>query len=327
MKEAAEGPARDRIEYALARLQQDSLHPLEVPGLIAMLKRSAEELIAAQFIPTSRFDVALEGASLATLGMSKVLPTGMRLLRTLQSEKSVVQALSSFTNRTSARVGLRGAEHAGGKVAHLASPSGFGAKFKKSVGFADDFGAPLEFRATYDPHKPGFTVVETPTHSVIGGIYDSHAIRGFYESTHMGPVTSTTVPSALAKNVKLAGQRHPVSGIVFDRKGFPIFDDVAVFDTRISRSVASKKDAYKHKSSATKILWKEITDGNISRNKFTQKQLRDIERGLEKITGFTWHHHQDIGRMQLIPQTTHTSTGHVGGMKMWKFKEKKSVRE
>jgi hypothetical protein len=160
LKEAAEGPARDRMEYALARLQQDSLNPLEVPTLIAMLKSSAEELIAAQFIPTSRFDVALEGASIATLGMAKVLPMGMRLLRILQSEKPVLRALSSFTSRTSTRVGLHGAEHAGGKVAHLASPSEFGAKFKKSVGFADDIGAPLEFRATYDPHKPGFTVVE-----------------------------------------------------------------------------------------------------------------------------------------------------------------------
>jgi hypothetical protein len=139
------------MEYALARLQQDSLNPLEVPTLIAMLKRSAEELIASQFIPTSRFDVALEGASLVTLGMAKVLPMGMRLLRTLQSEKPVLRALSSFTSRTSTRVGLHGAEHAGGKMAHLASPSEFGAKFKKSVGFADDIGAPLEFRATYDP--------------------------------------------------------------------------------------------------------------------------------------------------------------------------------
>ena len=151
LKEAAEGPARDRMEYALARLQQDSLNPLEVPTLIAMLKSSAEELIAAQFIPTSRFDVALEGASIATLGMAKVLPMGMRLLRTLQSEKPVLRALSSFTSRTSTRVGFHGAEHAGGKMAHLASPSEFGAKFKKSVGFADDIGAPLEFRATYDP--------------------------------------------------------------------------------------------------------------------------------------------------------------------------------
>lgn len=45
-------------------------------------------------------------------------------------------------------------------------------------------------------------------------------------------------------------------------------------------------------------------------------------RGSDKITGFTWHHHQDMGRMQLIPQSVHDVTGHVGGMKMWTFESK-----
>ncbi|MES5674720.1 HNH endonuclease [Acinetobacter baumannii] len=27
----------------------------------------------------------------------------------------------------------------------------------------------------------------------------------------------------------------------------------------------------------------------------------------------TWHHHQDNGRMQLVPEWEHSKTGHIGG--------------
>ena len=32
-----------------------------------------------------------------------------------------------------------------------------------------------------------------------------------------------------------------------------------------------------------------------------------------KYHGYTWHHHQDTGRMQLVPEWDHSKTGHVGG--------------
>lgn len=32
---------------------------------------------------------------------------------------------------------------------------------------------------------------------------------------------------------------------------------------------------------------------------------------------FTWHHHQDVGRMQLVDYTIHRKTGHTGGYKIW----------
>lgn len=38
-----------------------------------------------------------------------------------------------------------------------------------------------------------------------------------------------------------------------------------------------------------------------------------IYREDSKIPDFTWHHHQDTGRMQLIPTDIHSQTGHIGG--------------
>lgn len=37
----------------------------------------------------------------------------------------------------------------------------------------------------------------------------------------------------------------------------------------------------------------------------------------ETPAGYTWHHHQDIGRMQLVPSDLHAKTGHTGGASIW----------
>lgn len=33
--------------------------------------------------------------------------------------------------------------------------------------------------------------------------------------------------------------------------------------------------------------------------------------------GYTWHHHQDFGRMQLVESKVHSQTGHTGGFSLW----------
>ncbi|WP_215902315.1 HNH endonuclease [Acinetobacter seifertii] len=32
-----------------------------------------------------------------------------------------------------------------------------------------------------------------------------------------------------------------------------------------------------------------------------------------RVQGYTWHHHQYQGRMQLVPTWEHSKTGHIGG--------------
>ena len=149
------------------------------------------------------------------------------------------------------------------------------------------------------------------------GFYNSHQIRQYFENKYPGLVSSSTVPSWNAKNVKLAEQRHPITGTVFDRKGLPIFDDVAKFDTKISREIVATNKSKTHMKAATLNLKKQIEIGKIDRNNFTSKQLEQIMAGEPKIEGLSWHHHQDVGRMQLIPKDLHGETGHVGGMKLW----------
>lgn len=48
-----------------------------------------------------------------------------------------------------------------------------------------------------------------------------------------------------------------------------------------------------------------------------EAQLSDIMAEAERIKGFTWHHHQEIGKMQLVPRDIHEWIKHIGGNKLW----------
>lgn len=64
---------------------------------------------------------------------------------------------------------------------------------------------------------------------------------------------------------------------------------------------------------ATQELAENIKNGRINRNNFTKIQLDAIFKGESKIPNYTWHHHQDTGRMQLVNEKIHKETGHIGG--------------
>ncbi|WP_434578577.1 HNH endonuclease [Pseudomonas sp. Z5-35] len=132
--------------------------------------------------------------------------------------------------------------------------------------------------------------------------YNPQTTRNELESVYgREDVISTTVPPVDGRNVHLAGRRHPVTGGVFDNRGFPIFDDVTAFDTRISID-AFKSTTYEGQMKlATKELSGAIQQGQVRASSFTAKQLQQINAGAKKIDGYTWHHHQDSGRMQLVP--------------------------
>jgi hypothetical protein len=130
-------------------------------------------------------------------------------------------------------------------------------------------------------------------------------------------VGSNTVPTQSAPNVKLAGKRHPQTGIVFDQRGFPIFDDIAKFDTRLPQEKYHIQREEVHMRAASKQLREALKTGALDKSKFTHIQLKAIEAGETRIPDCIWHHHQDTGRMQLIPEDIHEQTRHIGGMSMW----------
>ncbi|AZF24376.1 filamentous hemagglutinin N-terminal domain-containing protein [Pseudomonas sp. R2-60-08W] len=166
-------------------------------------------------------------------------------------------------------------------------------------------------------------------HGNVGDIpYDSRNIRAELSDKYgVDNVLSTTVPPAGMPNVKLAGMHKDIllpdgntARVVFDNKGFPIFDDVTKFDTHINISEFRAASYDGQLRMATRDLRTQIESGAFPSSAFTDVQLKAIRSGQDKIPGYTWHHHQDTGRMQLVPEVFHNGARHVGWESMSKGK-------
>ena len=57
-------------------------------------------------------------------------------------------------------------------------------------------------------------------------------------------------------------------------------------------------------------------NGTLDTEQFTDRQLEQIRNG-DKPEGYTWHHHEEPGRMQLVDSEIHAETRHVGGRYLW----------
>ena len=98
----------------------------------------------------------------------------------------------------------------------------------------------------------------------------------------------------------------------FDSKGFPNFEKYVKYDTKLDIQEFRSKGSTGQMRLATKDLAEAIRKGQVRKSSFNTEQLRAIEKGKAKIPGYTWHHHQDTGRMQLIGEDLHHDTGHIG---------------
>jgi hypothetical protein len=111
--------------------------------------------------------------------------------------------------------------------------------------------------------------------------------------------------------------------IMYNQRGMPVYDKYAAYDTKISMDVVKVEVREFHMQEATRDLKRAIQAGEISSERFTQEQLIAIMKEKPRIPDYTWHHHEDVGRMQLIPKVLHDDSRHIGGFKLWyeKFNE------
>lgn len=96
------------------------------------------------------------------------------------------------------------------------------------------------------------------------------------------------------RNGHLAGQVHPASGVPFDNAGFPDFSN------------------YLYKGGANDVIIEPTG------NRATYFISANKSSGYSSTPkGYTWHHHQTAGRMQLVETNVHSQTGHTGGFSLW----------
>jgi hypothetical protein len=92
--------------------------------------------------------------------------------------------------------------------------------------------------------------------------------------------------SANIRNARFAGKKHPITGIPFDKFGFPDFSSVAIKTVEIKFT------------------------GNRRLDRCRANKAAGIE---QEPRGYIWHHHENTRLMLLVPKDIHEKTGHTGG--------------
>ncbi|KKH47871.1 HNH endonuclease [Methanosarcina sp. 1.H.A.2.2] len=89
----------------------------------------------------------------------------------------------------------------------------------------------------------------------------------------------------------------------------------SAFNTKIDEELYLATD-YKQFKQATLQLNDAIQKDPSLTKKFTEDQLQEIARG-RTPSGYTWHHNQEDGVLQLVDSNVHEKTGHTGGRTIW----------
>lgn len=127
------------------------------------------------------------------------------------------------------------------------------------------------------------------------------------------------------RNEGLEGYSHPITGVPFESKTitdaegnevtgvFPVFD--SRFDAKIPSDLYEASDKRQF-SECNQQLAESIEKDPEAGDRFSPEQLEQIKAG-DTPDGYTWHHNEEPGKMQLVDFDVHAGTGHTGGRAIW----------
>lgn len=111
----------------------------------------------------------------------------------------------------------------------------------------------------------------------------------------------------------MANKTHSKTRVKFDRNGFPKFKSYYTIHLKM---MDYKKSREFHFEYANKLVFHKSLKSEKIRKMFTKKELEEMKRG-ETPDKYTWHHHQNKGKMQLVSRKTHEKVNHIGGYSIW----------
>lgn len=94
---------------------------------------------------------------------------------------------------------------------------------------------------------------------------------------------------------------------------FPVFD--STYEAQLPKDKLKDSDA-KQEKECNKQLKDAIENDPELESEFTDEQLEQIENG-DTPDGYTWHHNEEEGKMQLVKTENHQQNGHTGGKVIW----------
>ena len=140
--------------------------------------------------------------------------------------------------------------------------------------------------------------------------------------------TKNTEPvhyNLITRNQALEGDVHPVTGVPFEQKTvldaegnaatgvFPKFE--SSFDAQLSKDMLTASDKEQFTECGSQLKDSVSNDPELAK-RFSNEQLEQI-LNCDTPDGYTWHHNEELGRMQLVKSDIHALTGHTGGRSIW----------
>ena len=103
----------------------------------------------------------------------------------------------------------------------------------------------------------------------------------------------------------------------YDKDGFPVIEPLNANGKKSEVYIDPTATGHDF-SNANIALSNQFNDDELRKIGLNDIQINDVRNGKPSSpTGFTWHHHQDVGKMQLIPSSKHKGFPHTGGCSIW----------
>lgn len=128
-------------------------------------------------------------------------------------------------------------------------------------------------------------------------------------------------------NDHLNGYEHPETGVLFVERTidlpdgqtvegtFPVFD--SSFNVLLSEDLYLESDAVQFHVANSTLYDAIMEDPSLANDLgFSQGDMEMLASG-QTPEGFTWHHHEQPGVLQLVDEETHNQTAHTGGRALW----------
>ncbi|MCD8509316.1 MAG: HNH endonuclease [Bacillus sp. (in: Bacteria)] len=126
-------------------------------------------------------------------------------------------------------------------------------------------------------------------------------------------------------NSHLTGDIHPITGVSFDTQTIELADGTEVigvfpdFDAAATVNLPEElylSSDYVHFTYANMELAEIVSQNPEMASQFSLDQLEQIYAG-ETPDGYSWHHHEQLGKVELVDEEIHAKTGHSGGRSIW----------
>ncbi|WPB74770.1 HNH endonuclease [Archangium violaceum] len=135
-----------------------------------------------------------------------------------------------------------------------------------------------------------------------------------YKGSRSPPEPITNLGRNRAGQSVTDGQRT----IRFDENGFPAFK--TKFETLLDAiHIGSRSRPGHYRAANQKLLQAIEADPALARELgLSRSSIEGLRTSVRAPDGYAWHHHQDVGRMQLVPDGDHLlANSHTGGMAIW----------